>query len=434
MIIFQIVLLLSAIILAARLGGIGVGLAGGLGMAIAVFGLGLPPGDIPVSVILIIMSVILTLSVMQQAGGMNYMVNCAEKMLRNNPKYINILAPATTFVLTTLAGTGYTAMSVLNVIQQVAKENGVRPSQPLSSAVVASQIAITASPISAATAAMYVVVETMGVSFGTALSVIMPAALFGTVVASFVASRQGCELKDDPIFKERVEKGLVNFTAEEQKQIEPTIEAKRSVWLFLGGVLFIVALLLFKPLLGHALGSRDIIVIVMLLTSFIMAMVCKVQLTSIKKAPIFADGAESLVVILGIVWLSSTIIGVHIPEIKILAGDVLNEYPALLAVVFFCTSALLFSQGATSALLVPIAASLNVDPATILGSFVAVSALYMTNIYPTTAFAIATDDTGSFLSSRWNGSFIVNHPFFLPGMLGIVAAVPFGFILANIFV
>ncbi|MCW8328914.1 anaerobic C4-dicarboxylate transporter [Photobacterium sp. SDRW27] len=434
MIIIQTCLLLGAIILAARLGGIGVGLAGGLGMAIAVFGLGLPPGSIPVSVILIIMSVILALSVMQQAGGMGYMVNCAEKMLRNHPKYINILAPATTFVLTTLAGTGYTAMSVLNVIQQVAKENGVRPSQPLSSAVVASQIAITASPISAATAAMYVVVEQMGVSFGTALSVIMPSALFGTIVAAFIASRQGCELKDDPIFKERVEKGLVNFTPEEQKNLEPTLEAKRSVWLFLGGVLFIVALLLFKPLLGHTLGSRDIIVIVMLLTSFVMAMVCKVQLTSIKKAPIFADGAESLIVILGIVWLSSTIIGVHIPEIKTLAGDVLSEYPALLAVVFFGTSALLFSQGATSALLVPIAASLNVDPATILASFVAVSALYMTNIYPTTAFAIATDDTGSFLSNKWNGSYIVNHPFFLPGMLGIVAAVPFGFVLANLFV
>ena len=434
MIIIQTCLLLGAIILAARLGGIGVGLAGGLGMAIAVFGLGLPPGSIPVSVILIIMSVILALSVMQQAGGMSYMVSCAEKMLRNHPKYINILAPATTFVLTTLAGTGYTAMSVLNVIQQVAKENGVRPSQPLSSAVVASQIAITASPISAATAAMYVVVEQMGVSFGTALSVIMPSALFGVVVASFVASRQGCELKDDPIFKERVEKGLVNFTPEEQKQIEPSIEAKRSVWLFLAGVMFIVVLLLFKPLIGHTLGSRDIIVIVMLLTSFIMAMVCKVQLTTIKKAPIFADGAESLIVILGIVWLSSTIIGVHIPEIKVLAGDVLSEYPALLAVVFFGTSALLFSQGATSALLVPIAASLNVDPATILASFVAVSALYMTNIYPTTAFAIATDDTGSFLSNKWNGSYIVNHPFFLPGMLGIVGAVPFGFVLANIFV
>ncbi|PSW12251.1 C4-dicarboxylate ABC transporter [Photobacterium rosenbergii] len=434
MIIIHACLLLGAIVLAARLGGIGVGLAGGLGMAIAVFGLGLPPGDIPVSVILIIMSVILALSVMQQAGGMSYMVNVAERMLRNHPRHINILAPATTFILTTLAGTGYTAMSVLNVIQQVAKENGVRPSQPLSSAVVASQIAITASPISAATAAMYVVVEQMGVGFGTALSVIMPAALFGVIVASFIASRQGCELKDDPIFQERVEKGLVNFTPEQQKHQAPSEEAKRSVWLFLAGVVFIVALLLFKPLLGHDLGSRDIIVIVMMLVSFVTAMVCKVPLTSIKKAPIFADGAESLVVILGIVWLSATIIGVHIPSIEAVAGGVLEQYPALLAVVFFGTSALLFSQGATSALLIPIAASLNVDPATILASFVAVSALYMTNIYPTTAFAIATDDTGSFLSRRWNGCYIVNHPFFLPGMLGIAAAVPFGFVLANIFV
>ncbi|MGF1703227.1 anaerobic C4-dicarboxylate transporter [Photobacterium makurazakiensis] len=434
MIIIHTCLLLGAIILAARLGGIGVGLAGGLGMAIAVFGFGLPPGDIPVAVILIIMSVILALSVMQQAGGMSYMVSVAERMLRNHPRHINILAPATTFVLTTLAGTGYTAMSVLNVIQQVAKENGVRPSQPLSSAVVASQIAITASPISAATAAMYVVVEQMGVSFGTALSVIMPAALFGTIVASFVASRQGCELKDDPIFQERVEKGLVNFTPEQQKHQEPSKEAKYSVWLFLSGVVFIVTLLLFKPLLGHNLGSQDIIVIVMLLVSFIMAMACKVPLTSIKKAPIFADGAESLVVILGIVWLSSTIIGVYIPDIKLIAGDVLANYPALLAIVFFGTSALLFSQGATSALLIPIAASLSVDPATILASFVAVSALYMTNIYPTTAFAIATDDTGSFLSRRWNGSYIINHPFFLPGMLGIVAAVPFGFVLASMLV
>lgn len=175
-------------------------------MVIAVYIMGLSPGSIPVSVILIIMSVILALSVMQQAGGMGYMVKCAEKMLRNNPKYINILAPATTFTLTTLAGTGYTAMSVLNVIQQVAKDNGVRPSQPLSSAVVASQIAITASPISGATAAMYVVVEKMGVNFFDAICVILPAALVGSAVAAFVASKQGVELAEDPIYQERVKK------------------------------------------------------------------------------------------------------------------------------------------------------------------------------------------------------------------------------------
>ncbi len=220
MLAIEIILLLGCIVLAARLGGIGVGLAGGLGLIIAVFILGIAPGKIPVAVILIIMSVILALSVMQKAGGMGYMVKVAENMLRNNPKYINFLAPATTFVLTTLAGTGYSAMSVLNVIQQVAKESGVRPSQPLSSAVVASQIAITASPISGATAAMYVVVEQMGVGFGSALAVIFPAALVGSIVATFIASKQGCDLKDDPIYLDRVKKGLVNFTSKEEKATE----------------------------------------------------------------------------------------------------------------------------------------------------------------------------------------------------------------------
>lgn len=434
MLLLEIAVLFGSIIFAARLGGIGVGLAGGVGLVIAVFILGLPPGDIPISVMLIIMSVILALSVMQQAGGMGYMVKCAEKLLRNHPKYINILAPAIAFLLTVLAGTGYAAMSVLNVIQQVAKENGVRPSQPLSSAVVASQIAITASPISSATAAVYIVVEQMGVSFGSTLCVIVPAAIVGGIVASIVASLQGCELKDDPIFQERVKNGLVNFATEEEKKAEPKPEAKRSVMIFIGGVVFIVAMLLFKPLIGHKLGSQDIIVITMLFISFLMVMTCKVPLPSIKKAPIFQDGAESLIVVLGIVWLSSTIIGAHIPEIKETAGHLLNEYPALLAVVFFGTSAMLFSQGATTALLAPIAASLGVDPGTMLASFVAVSALYITNIYPTTAFAIATDDTGSFMSKKWNGSFIVNHPFFLPGLLGIVAAVPVGFLLSGIFI
>ncbi|WP_257794109.1 anaerobic C4-dicarboxylate transporter family protein [Vibrio salinus] len=167
---------------------------------------------------------------------MKYMVNGAEKLLRNNPRYINIIAPATTFVLTTLAGTGYTAMSVLNVIQQVAKDNGVRPSQPLSSSVVASQIAITASPISGATAAMYVVVEKMGVSFVDAMAVIFPSALFGCIVAAFVASRQGCELKDDPIYLERVKNGLVNLDDIEDTDEPITPEAKRSVFFSLGAL------------------------------------------------------------------------------------------------------------------------------------------------------------------------------------------------------
>lgn len=431
MIFLEIILLFGCIIYAAKLGGIGVGMAGGLGMAIAVFVLGLKPGAIPIDVILIILSVIFAISCMQLAGGMDYMVKLASKLLRSNPKYINILAPAVTFVLTVLGGTGYTAMSVLNVIQEVAKENHVRPSQPLTSAVIASQIAITASPISAATAAMYVVVEKMGGSFGQALAVIVPSAVFGAIVTAIISSMQGVDLDKAPIFQKRLKEGLVSMKTKKEAEKPTTCKAKVSVAIFLLAVVFIVALLLFKPYIGHTLGSRDIIIISMLMAGLVMYWFCDISLDRIKNTPIFGGGMESLVVVLGIVWMSSTIIGAHIPEIKTQAMALLEQYPALLAVAFFCVSALLFSQGATAALLVPVAASLGVDVSTILASFVACSALYITNIYPTTAFAIACEDTGSFMDRKWNGSWVINHPFFLPGIVGLAAAVPFGFLFSK---
>lgn len=218
-----------------------------------------------------------------------------------------------------------------------------------------------------------------------------------------------------------------------QKEEQPTTaKAKLSVGIFLLAVLFIVGMLLFKTQIGHTLGSRDIIIIAMLMSGLVTYWVCKFPLSGIKDTPVFGGGMESLIVVLGIVWMSSTIIGAHIPEIKTSATHLLEQYPALLAVAFFCVSALLFSQGATSALLVPVAASLGVDAATILASFVACSALFITTVYPTTAFAIACDDTGSYMDRKWNGSFVINHPFFIPGILGLVAAVPVGFLFAKI--
>lgn len=323
-------------------------------------------------------------------------------------------------------------MSVLNVIQEVAKENHVRPSQPLTSAVIASQIAITASPISAATAAMYVVVEKMGGSFGQALAVIVPSAVFGAIVTAIISSMQGVDLDKAPIFQKRLKEGLVSMKTKKEAEKPTTRKAKVSVAIFLLAVVFIVALLLFKPYIGHTLGSRDIIIISMLMAGLVMYWFCDISLDRIKNTPIFGGGMESLVVVLGIVWMSSTIIGAHIPEIKTQATALLEQYPALLAVAFFCVSALLFSQGATAALLVPVAASLGVDVSTILASFVACSALYITNIYPTTAFAIACEDTGSFMDRKWNGSWVINPPpFFLPGIVGLVAAVPFGFLISK---
>ncbi len=434
MIYLHLLLLVAVVIAAARLGGIGVGLAGGVGMVIAVFGFGLTPGKMPISVLLIIMSVILALAVMQRAGGLDYMVRVAERLLRNNPKYIGILAPLCTFVLTVLSGTQYTTLSILNVIQQVAKSTNIRPSQPLTASVVACHIAITASPISAATAALWVVVEQMGVEFGDLLAVIIPTGFVAASVATFVAVRQGCDLLDDPIYKKRLEQGVIKQAEFTDRGLEENPAAKRSVLLFLASVVFIVVMLMFKKVIGHGLGSRDLIVMTMFTTALITTFVCHVDLKTIKKASVFSDGAESLIVILGIAWFSGTIIGAHIPEIKAQAGVLLAAYPLLLAFIFWITSAMLFSHGAATALLVPIAGSMGIPPEYIVGSFVAMSAMYLTNIYPTSAFAISTDDTGSFESSRWNGSKFFNHPFIIPGVSGIVVAVPIGFLLANLFI
>lgn len=388
MIYLEIALLIGCIFYAAKLGGIGVGMAGGIGMFIAVFLLGLKPGDLPIDVMLIIMTVIFTISVMQKAGGLTYMVKCAENILRKNPRHINILAPVVSFVLSVLGGTGYMAMSILNVIQQVAKENGV-------------------------------------------LVVILGTSLFGLIVCCLISSYQGCDLSKDPIFQERMAKGLVSMTSKSEKSLPATREAKLSVVIFLLAVCFIVLMLLFKPVIGHTLGSRDIILITMLVAGFLMYKFCGVKLTEIKDAPIFRSGAESLVVVLGIVWVAATIIGAHIPEIREQAVLLIKDYPYLVAVAFFLASSVLFSQGATAALLVPVAASIGVDAPTIVGSIVACSALYITNIYPTTAFAIACDDMGSYMDKKWNGSLVINHPFFLPGCLSL-AAVPFGLMLANL--
>ncbi|MCV4931975.1 C4-dicarboxylate ABC transporter, partial [Escherichia coli] len=109
MTVLQIVVLLGAIFLGVRMGGIGIGYAGGIGVLILGLCLDMKPGNIPWDVILIIASVISAISAMQLAGGLDYLVQVAERILRKNPKYINYLAPVVTYVLTIFAGTGHTA-------------------------------------------------------------------------------------------------------------------------------------------------------------------------------------------------------------------------------------------------------------------------------------------------------------------------------------
>ena len=143
----EIIVVLGAIFFGIRQGGIGIGLCGGLGLAILTLGLGLPMGSPPVDVILIIMTVVVAASALQAAGGMDYLVRVAGNFMRRNPKYINIIAPIITWSMTIMAGTGFIVFSTLPVIAEVAKESGIRPSRTLAGSVVASQVAISGSPI-----------------------------------------------------------------------------------------------------------------------------------------------------------------------------------------------------------------------------------------------------------------------------------------------
>ncbi|MRF67130.1 anaerobic C4-dicarboxylate transporter [Providencia rettgeri] len=429
----EVIVVLGAIFFGIRMGGIGIGLCGGLGLAVLTIGFGLPIGSPPVDVILIIMTVVVAASALQAAGGMDYLVRLASKFMRKNPKYLNIIAPITTWVMTIMAGTGFIVFSMLPVIAEIAKDSGIRPSRTLAGSVVASQIAISGSPISAAMAAMLTIMEGNGITFIVVMSVCLPSSFVAAMVAAFIASRQGCELENDEVYLERLQKGLVHKY--EEKKGESTTREKFSVVLFIIATIAIVILAAFPQLrpgfdIGKPMGTRDIIIICMLSAACLMVVFCKTSPDSIVLAPTFRSGMSSLAVILGIVTLGTTFVDAHMDQIKAIAGDVLSAYPILLALVLFLTCALLYSQGATTPLIIPLAIALDVPTWAILASFVAVTGVFVLPTYPTSLAAIEFDSTGS----TRVGKYILNHPFMLPGLGGIIAGVAFGFIIAPMIV
>ena len=249
MILPELIVVLAAIYLGARLGGIGIGFAGGVGMLILTLGLQIKPGAIPFDVIEIIMGVIAAIAAMQVAGGMDYLVSLAERLLRKHPRYITFLAPLVTYALTLLAGTGHTAFSTLPVIAEVAKEQGVRPSRPLSIAVVASQIAITASPISAAVVFLSGILEPKGVSYLGLLAVAIPSTMVAIFIAAMITNFLGKELHEDQVYQQRLAKGEVTLRGETVFKEKPG--AKLSVLLFLIGI---IAVVLYATAISETVG------------------------------------------------------------------------------------------------------------------------------------------------------------------------------------
>lgn len=426
----ELVIVLLAIYLGARLGGIGIGFAGGLGVLVLTLFFQIKPGSIPFDVIEIIMAVIAAIAAMQVAGGMDYLVSMAERMLRRHPKYITFLAPLVTWSMTVLAGTGHTAFSTLPVITEVAKEQGIRPSRPLSIAVIASQIAITASPISAAVVFFSGVIEPLGISYLMLLVICIPSTLIAVMLTAVVCNFLGCELKDDPVYQERLAKGEVQLRGSKALKLKP--HARRSVLLFLIGIL---AVMFYATAISDTVGlikdpvlpRNEAIVVFMLTIAALISFSCKIDTGEVLNASTFKSGMSACVCVLGVAWLGDTFVQAHINDIKAFAGDLLNDFPWLLAVVLFFASMLLYSQAATAKALLPAALILGVSPLTAVASFAAVSALFVLPTYPTLLAAVEMDDTGS----TRIGKYVFNHPFMIPGIIAITLCVVFGFILGG---
>nr|WP_256478039.1 anaerobic C4-dicarboxylate transporter [Corynebacterium stercoris] len=424
----QLVILFGAIVLGARMGSVAIGFAGGLGvLLLGLTGMPVTAEAIPFDVIGIIMCVIAAISAMQLAGGMDYLVQLAEQFLRRNPKRITLYAPIVTWLMTVLAGTGHTAFSTLPVIVEVAKEGKVRPSRPLSVAVIASQMAIVASPISAAVVFMASILEPLGVGYLQLLAVMIPATFLAIFPTAWIANRMGRDLEDDPVYQQRLRDGLVAApTGRTAAATKPG--AKTSVIIFLVAILVVMV---YATLISDQIGlitdpaipRNEAIMAIMLAAAAIILLSSKSKAGEVLNTQVFKSGMSACVCVLGVAWLGTTFINYYIEDIKVIAGDVLQAQPWLLAVVLFFAACLLYSQAATAKALMPAALAIGVTPLTAVAAFPAVSALFVLPTYPTLLAAVEMDDTGT----TRIGKYVFDHPFLVPGVACIAIAVMLGY-------
>ncbi|EAL9760183.1 anaerobic C4-dicarboxylate transporter [Campylobacter upsaliensis] len=439
MVILELIVLLGAIFVGIRLGGIAIGYAGGLGVVILSLVLGMKPGSIPWDVILIIAAAIAAISAMQQAGGLDYMVRVVEKLLRANPRFINYLAPACGWLLTILAGTGNAVFSLMPVVVDVAKSQNIRPSAPLSLMVVSSQIGITASPVSAAVVYMSGVLEGFGWNYPTLIGIWIVTTFIACMATAFIVSLiTPLDLSKDPAYQERLKAGLVKDAGEILHGTDKP-GAKLSVGIFLFTVLAVV---LYATAISNnikwidpVIMPRDAAIMSFLLTAAaLITWLCKVEPGKILDTSVFKSGMTACVCVFGVAWLGNTFVAGHEQAIKDVAGEWVKQTPALLAVAFFFASMLLYSQAATAKAITPVIISaLGIatvaDSGMLVACFAAVSALFVLPTYPTLLGAVQMDDTGS----TRIGKFIFNHAFFLPGVLAIAIAVALGFLVISLF-
>ena len=441
--IIELLIVLAALYVGSRYGSLALGAISGIGLAILVFGFGLKPGTPPTDVIYIIIAAVTCAGTLQASGGMDWMIQIAEKMLRKHPEHITFLAPLVTFFLTVLVGTGHVVYTIMPIICDIALKKGIRPERPCGVASVASQVGITCSPIAAAVVAFVTISNANGymVSIPQVLMVTIPSCIIGLMCAAAASYRRGKDLDKDPAFQARLkDPETYNYMyGNSATTLDKTItrEAKASVFIFLGA-LFIIVCFAFMQMIhvGEETLAQHlnipkmnlVIQIIMLVAAACNIMFCKAQPKKAVAGAVWQSGMVAVVAIYGIAWLADTYFANYMEEMKTMLGGIVESAPWAIAIVFFLVSVLINSQGAVVVAMLPLAYSLGIAGPVLLGVMPSVYGYFFIPNYPSDIATVNFDRSGTTVI----GKYLLNHSFMMPGLVSVIVATIVSYLITNV--
>ena len=475
--IIQLCIVLGALWVGSRYGSLALGAISGIGLAILVFGFGLKPGTPPTDVIYIIIAAVTCAGIMQASGGMDWLIQIAEKLLRKHPDRITFLAPLCTFFLTVLVGTGHVVYTLMPIICDIALKKGIRPERPCGVASIASQVGITCSPIAAAVVAFVTISNANGfdITIPQVLMVSIPACICGLMAAATASYPRGLDLDKDPQFQAKLKdpeqyKYIYGSSATTLDKEIPQ-SAKNAVFIFLGALCVIVMFAIFSELLpsystvkavkgagdltlvsGVTISAQElakagvvaegftekgmvdlkmnlVIQIVMITAAALMIIFCKAQPKKAVAGPVWQSGMVAVVAIYGIAWLADTFFSNYMAEIQVMLEDIVKEYPWTIAIVFFLVSVLINSQGAVVVAMLPLAYKLGIPGPVLLGVLPSVYGYFFIPNYPSDIATVNFDRTGTTVI----GKYLLNHSFMMPGLICVITSTIVAYALTLIF-
>jgi len=436
------IVLLVCLIVGVRHGGLGLAVISGIGLVIYTFGFGYQPGKPPVDVMLIILAVVTCAGFLQTSGGLTVMLKYAEKFLRNNPKHITILAPVTTWFLTVLCGTGHVVYTMFPIIYDISIKQNIRPERPMAVSSVASQMGVSASPVSVAVVSIVGFMAAAGQNYSLLqiLSISVPATLFGVLCAAFYSYRRGRDLEKDEAFQEMIkdpeQKEYIYGDNETLQGRELPSSYYHATGIFLIGIICIAILGNFPDLLPHfpnakgkmaAISMTTVIQMVMLFVSALILFACKTKAKEVGNSQVFRAGIVALVSVYGVAWMADTYFASHMGVLKTFLGSVVTQHPWTYGLVLFFTSKLVNSQGAAVAIVMPMALGLGMDPVMVMSFLPACYGYFFLPTYPSDLACIGFDRSGT----TRIGKFVLNHSFMLPGLIGVICACGMSFVIAH---